>query len=137
MVATPSTPAVPMVRHKAIAWPAPERAAVAKQLEAFGVTITELSDVRERCGLPRLSSTEPSVRWAAVHILRGRKGQAALAEVRAERTALIGKLRAMHRDTVFNARHLLGIRRNTPSTLRLNELRALYDQARLLELCNR
>jgi hypothetical protein len=137
MVATPAAPAIPvveLVRHRAIHWSVAERAEMQRQLEPFGVSITELSDTRERCGLPRLSSTDAKVRWAAPHLLRSERGQAALADVRAERARLTEALATFHRDTVANARHLLQIRRASPSCLRLGELQALFCQCRLIEL---
>jgi hypothetical protein len=126
-------PVVPMPRHKAIAWPAVERAAMVRALEPFGVTLTELSDARELVGLPRLSSTDPASRWAAPHLLRGRRGQAALAAVRAQRALLVELLERHPADTVAHARHLLGLRRATPAMLRLCELQALVAQLGLLE----
>lgn len=127
-------PVVPMPRHRAVAWPASERAAMVRALQPWGVTITELSDVRERCGLPRLSSTDPRVRWAAPHILRGTRGQEALRAIREERALLTEALASLDPGLVFNARHMLGLRRSTPSQMRLGELRATYAEARVLQI---
>jgi hypothetical protein len=69
-------------------WPPAERAELARRLEQHGVTITELSDVRERCGLPRLSESSSKARKLAHHILATERGRAVLAAVRAEREAL-------------------------------------------------
>jgi hypothetical protein len=127
-------PIVEMPRHKAIAWPARERQEMAERLSALGTSINELSDARERLGLERLSSASPRSRAAAHYLLMSSKGQKALADVRAERALLVEALASFHRDTVAEARHMLGLRRQTPSCLRLCELRALFCQARLLEI---
>jgi hypothetical protein len=55
---------VTLERHRAVAWPVAERAEMARKLEALGTSITDLSDVREHCGLLRMSSMDPSSRWA-------------------------------------------------------------------------
>ena len=114
-------------------WPAMQRAALAERLRALGTDITELSDVREACGLPRLSESEPMARALAHHILSGARGKAALAAVRAERASLTDGLATTDRLDVMAARHLLDIRR-APAQLRLSELRALYAQAQIVRI---
>jgi hypothetical protein len=129
-----AVPVVEIVRHKATAWPALDRATMQFQLEALGTSITELSDARELLGLPRLSETAPDARWAAHYLLMSSKGREALKDAVAQRATLTEALSTFSRDTLFNARHLLGIRRATHATLRLGELRALFAQARILEI---
>ena len=128
-----TAPIVSMARHKALSWSVADRANMAKKLEEIGCTITELSDVREACGLPRLSSTEARVRWAAPHILRSERGQKALESVRIERALLLEALGTLPKDTVSEAVILLRLRGGR-AQWRLCELRAAYAQARLLEL---
>jgi hypothetical protein len=123
---------VAMPRHKAIAWSVADRAEMSKRLAALGTTIIELSDMRELLGMPRLSEMDPRSRWAAPYLLMSSKGRAALAQARAQRAMYTEALSHYHKDALFNARHALGLRRSTPSTLRLCELRALYLQVGLV-----
>lgn len=125
-------PTVTMTKHRAIAWSPAARAALAARLAPSGVTITELSDAREVLGLERLSSATPAARAAAHYLLMSSRGREALAEVRALRQLYTEALESLPRDVVAHARHRLGLRRATPSCLRLPELRAVYAEACLL-----
>jgi hypothetical protein len=129
MVAT--FPVVPVARHAAPAsWTRGQRAALARQLEAQGVSLTECSDARERLGLPRLSEATPQARENAVRDLTNPAFRDALDRVRALRAALLAGLADC--EAVGTARALLGLRPNPQ--LRLGELAALYAQARILEI---
>lgn len=119
--------------HVGPQWPAVQRASMAAKLAALGTDITELSDIREACGLPRLSESTPEQRRLAHHILTGARGKAAQVAVRAERASLTEGLATTDRLDVAAARALLDIRR-APAQLREAELRALYAQAQLVRI---
>ncbi len=127
-------PVVPMPRHRAVAWSCADRAATARRLGAMGITITEASDARELAGRPRLSESSAEQRHYAPHWFLGTTGRSWLAKARAERAFWAEALAALHPETVAQARRLLGIRRSTPSCLRLCEMRALFAQCRTLEI---
>ena len=127
-------PVVPMARHRAIAWPIPERAALAARLAALGLTITEASDARELAGRPRLSESTPEQRHYSPLWFLGSTGREYLAEARTLRVLYTEALAQHHPDTVYTARRLLGLRRSTPSALRLCELSALVAQCRVVEI---
>lgn len=133
-MSNPALPTVPMQRHKAVAWSASDRAALAVRLAPHGVSITELSDAREQLGLERLSSATPAARAAAHYLLMSSRGREALAEVRALRALYTAALLGLGAGLVAEARHRLGLRRSTPSCLRLGELRSIYAQARAMEI---
>lgn len=133
MVATASAlvPVVPLTRHAAKGWPVSERAALAKQLQTLGATITELSDARELAGLPRLSEATPETRRYSHHWLRGSIGRGWLAKARELRALYTEALATVEPKLLTQARGLLGLR---SSGLRLGELRALVAQVRTIEL---
>lgn len=122
---TPSPPTL------AELWPPAERAELARRLATHGVSITELSDVREACGLPRLSESSSEARRYAHHLLAGRKGKEALAAVRRERAELAAELaRPGLAQTVREARRRVGVRGADPSRWRLGELREVAELVR-------
>ncbi len=127
-------PVVPMPRHRAVAWSCADRAATARRLAALGITITEASDARELAGRPRLSESSAEQRHFAPLWFMGTTGRSWLAKARAERAFWAEALAALHPETVAQARRLLGIRRASPSALRLVEMPAIYAQARVLEI---
>lgn len=136
MVATAPqlVPVVALTRRRApTSWSTAGRAEMSKRLAALGITITELSDARERCGLARLSDAAPEARRVAHLLLLGTRGQRALAAVRAERAELAEALSTCDRKAIAEARRLLDLRRST-GQLRLGELRALYAQTRIVEI---
>jgi hypothetical protein len=121
-----------MPRHRALAWGGADRIKMSERLAALGCTIVELSDARELAGRPRLSESTAEQRHYAPLWLLGAAGQGYLAKARAERAMYTEALSHYHAETLYNARHALGLRRATPSCLRLCELRALYLQAGLV-----
>lgn len=127
-------PVVPMQRHRALDWPVASRIACAERLAEVGVSITEASDARELAGRPRLSESTPEQRWYCAHWFRGTTGRAYLAEARTLRELYTAALAEADRETVAHARHLLRLRRSTPSALRLCELSALVAQVRVIEI---
>lgn len=126
-------PTVAMPRHRALDWPVASRAACAARLAEVSVTITEASDARELAGRPRLSESTPEQRWYCAHWFRGETGRRYLERARELRALYTAALAEADRETVAHARHLLRLRRSTPSTLRLCELQALVSQVRVLE----
>jgi hypothetical protein len=129
-----TAPIVPMPRHRALAWSVSDRANMAKRLAELGTNITEASDARELAGRPRLSESSAEQRHYAPLWFLGAAGKAALAQARAHRALLETALATLDAGTVAEARHMLGLRRKTLSTLRLCEIAAVYSQSRVIEL---
>jgi hypothetical protein len=126
-------PLVSLARHAAPStWTRSQRAALARDLAAQGIGLTECSDTRERLGLPRLSESTPEQRARVIRDLTNPSFRDALDRVRTLRASLLEGLEACDAEIVGQARALLGLR--TTSQLRLNELAALYAQTRILEI---
>ncbi len=110
-------------------WSPSERAALDRRLRPLGVSITELSDVLELLGRPRLSRCETTARTAGHHVLRSARGAAALERVRRERREAIDLYKALPFVERRRIREALGLRA-APSRWRLPELRAALALAR-------
>jgi hypothetical protein len=131
VTAAASIPLVALAHHEApSSWTAGERRELSAELAARGTTITELSDLRELLGLPRLSEVDSWEREEAPEILDTERGQAALARVRHLRALLLEDLEATSGRVVRIARELLDL--GPPARLRLGELSALWAQARIV-----
>jgi hypothetical protein len=126
-----SIPIVEIDRHAApSSWTQGERRDLSAELAARGTTITELSDLRELLGLPRLSEVDAWEREEAPGVLDTERGQAALTRVRHLRALLLEDLEATSGRAVRVARELLDL--GPPARLRLGELSALWAQARIV-----
>lgn len=118
-------------------WHSDERKLLAGMLAALGdeaADLTEVSDVRELLGLPRLSEAPPNepiwvVLWVATD-----EGQRLLSLIRELRKDAIEAVLSLTEDARQEARRLEKIKSSSPKTWRLRELERVFAQGRIIEI---